>query len=117
MPGGQFTLGGRNASLYDGDVAFVPIDKTQNYWTIPVLSLMRRGGGGANKTVPSAPSQRFAMVDTGTTLIVGPAILVDSFFDGAPGALRGSTVDSSLNGTWLLRESLSSLASSICHIQ
>jgi cathepsin D len=107
MPGGQFTLGGRNASLYDGEIAFVPIDKTHNFWTIPILSLMRHGGGGTNKTVPPAPSQKFAMVDTGTTLIIGPAIAVDSFFEGAPGALRGMTVDGSLNGTWLLRESVS----------
>ncbi|KAG8830178.1 hypothetical protein FRC17_005270 [Serendipita sp. 399] len=96
-PGGQFTIGGRNTSLYDGDITFIPIAR-QSYWTIPLDSIVV----SSNTTIRMAGSYGRAIADTGTTLLAGPEEAVDAFYAAVPGSERGETVSSQLSGFWLI---------------
>ncbi|KAG9032898.1 hypothetical protein FS842_004024 [Serendipita sp. 407] len=96
-PGGQFTIGGRNTSLYDGDIKFIPISQ-QSYWTIPLDSIVV----SSNTTLSMTGSYGRAIADTGTTLIAGPNEVVDAFYAAVPGAVRGETVSLQLAGFWLI---------------
>lgn len=96
-PGGQFTMGGTNSSLYDGDINFVSLVKAQ-YWTVPLSGL----GVSSGSTIELSGSTANAAIDTGTTLIGGPSSVLDEFYAQIPGAARGSTVDSSLQDYYVI---------------
>lgn len=96
--GGQFTLGGRNQSLYDGDITFVPLTQ-QSSWIIPLESVSVNGN-----TISISANSTGASIDSGTKLIYGPDDLVSSFYAGVPGAQQGETVDPALQGFWVVRE-------------
>jgi len=95
--GGQLTLGGRNQSLYEGDITFVPLTQ-RSQWLIPLKSVIVNG----NTLSLSANSS--AAIDSGTKLIYGPDDVVANFFAGVPGAQQGEAVDSRLQGYWAVRE-------------
>jgi hypothetical protein len=46
-PGGQFTIGGRNTSLFTGSIGFVPLS-SQDYWSIQLQSLVAHDSSGSN---------------------------------------------------------------------
>jgi len=91
QPGGQFTMGGTNSSLYDGPINFISLVKAQ-YWTIPMTSLSVSGGNAIALT----GSNQNAVIDTGTTLIGGPPSVLEELYAQIPGAARGTTFDSDL---------------------
>ncbi|KAG8815759.1 hypothetical protein FRC18_001344 [Serendipita sp. 400] len=96
-PGGQFTMGGTNSSLYDGQINFVNLVRAQ-YWTIPMTTLGISGGA----SITLSGSEQNAAIDTGTTLIGGPSDILDQFYSTIPGAARGTQVDPSLTDYYVI---------------
>ncbi|KAG8804653.1 hypothetical protein FRC17_005915, partial [Serendipita sp. 399] len=96
-PGGQFTMGGTNSSLYDGDINFIDLVRAQ-YWTVPMTSLGISGG----RSISLSGSTQNAAIDTGTTLIGGPSSVLDQFYASIPGAARGDQVDGSLRDYYVV---------------
>lgn len=97
QPGGQFTMGGTNSSLYSGTINFIPLVRAQ-YWTIPMTSL----GISTGTPIALSGSTQNAVIDTGTTLIGGPASVLDTFYAQIPGAARGSQVQPSLRDYYVV---------------
>lgn len=96
-PGGQFTLGGTNSSLYQGTINFTNLVRAQ-YWTIPMTSI----GVGNSASIQLGSDNQNAAIDTGTTLIGGPSSVLDQFYSLIPGATRGSQVSSSLQDYYVI---------------
>jgi hypothetical protein len=95
-------LGGRNASMFDGDVQFVPLTK-QDYWSIPLNSIfIPSATGGSGTTLTPTQTEQPAFIDSGSSIITGPKTLVDAFYAAVPGAVDGGTVDATLQGQWLV---------------
>ncbi|KAH8832799.1 aspartic peptidase domain-containing protein [Flagelloscypha sp. PMI_526] len=87
-PGGTFTMGSTNASLYTGDIDYVNIPDGQNrYWTIPVTSITV---GGASVALSSGGQTNYAAIDTGTTLIGGPPQDIANIYAQIPGSEPGT---------------------------
>ncbi|KAI0050942.1 acid protease [Auriscalpium vulgare] len=86
-PGGTFTLGNVNSSLYTGDIDYqnVPSNAVA-YWTLPLTALAVNGNA---LTLPSG-SGAYAAIDTGTTLVGGPADQISALFAQIPGSAPGS---------------------------
>jgi len=86
-PGGVFTMGSTNTSLYTGDIDYqsIPSDSV-TYWTLPITSL---SVGSQSVSLPSGRSS-YAAIDTGTTLIGGPASQVAALYALIPNSARGS---------------------------
>nr|AGT80109.1 aspartyl protease [Hemileia vastatrix] len=86
-PGGIFTLGTLNASLFTGPINFIPVPvNLESYWLIPMEGLTVNGTqvGLANEKTPNVA------IDTGTTLIGGPAAQVTDFYSHIPGSQPAS---------------------------
>ncbi|KAI0316925.1 aspartic peptidase domain-containing protein [Amylostereum chailletii] len=74
-PGGTFTLGAVNNSLFTGDIDFQDIPQGQvRFWTLP-LTTLHVGGN----EVQFASTGRTAAIDTGTTLVLGPSDAISGF--------------------------------------
>lgn len=97
QPGGQFTMGGTNSSLYNGSINFISLVKAQ-YWTIPMTAL----GTTTGSPITLSGSNQNAVIDTGTTLIGGPASVLDTFYAQIPGSARGSQIESSLQDYYVI---------------
>ncbi|KAF8587887.1 acid protease [Ramaria rubella] len=86
-PGGQFTMGTTNTSLYSGDIDFVDIPSGQeSYWIIPMTTLNVQGNA---VTLPTGTAS-YAAIDTGTTLVGGPRSIIASMFAQIPGSAPGT---------------------------
>jgi len=85
--GAELFLGGTNSQLFTGDLTYVPVTK-EGYWQI-ALEGVTVGGQSI-----FAVSQTAAIVDTGTTLIVGDTQSVQTAYSTIPGALDNG------DGTW-----------------
>lgn len=88
-PGGVFTMGTTNTSLYTGQIDYQNVQSLQNvlsYWTLPLTSLTVNSG---SVTLPSGSSS-LAAIDTGTTLIGGPAEQVAALYALIPGSSAGT---------------------------
>ncbi|KAH6914450.1 aspartyl protease [Coprinopsis sp. MPI-PUGE-AT-0042] len=82
-PGGVFTLGGRNTSLFSGEVEFLELAVTvPSFWLLPVTSLTVQG----QSTRLTSGRASLAAIDTGTTLIGGPTDDVEAFWAQVPGS-------------------------------
>jgi cathepsin D len=97
--GGQFTLGGRNTTLYDGDITFIPI-LDNVWWTVPFKSIIV----SENSTINLSGEYGSAVVDTGTTLMLGPDEVVDAVYQSIPNTIRANRLSSQLEGFWALRK-------------
>ncbi|CBQ72582.1 related to cathepsin d (lysosomal aspartyl protease) [Sporisorium reilianum SRZ2] len=79
-PGGVFTLGKIDTNQYTGDITYTSIpNNLQNqqglgYWTIPL------GGITVNGNAANIGSNPLVAIDTGTTLIGGPASAISAFY-------------------------------------
>lgn len=85
--GGSVSFGGLDSSLYTGDITYISIaDNKQAYWNIPIGGITSQG-----KTINLGSSVN-AAIDTGTTLIGGPASTVAAIYAAIPGskAMSGS---------------------------
>jgi len=88
-PGGVFTMGATNTSLYTGEIDYVNVQSLQNtlsYWTLPLTNMTVNSG---SVTLPSGSSS-LAAIDTGTTLIGGPAEQVAAVYALIPGSTAGT---------------------------
>jgi len=102
-PGGTFTMGTLNSSLYTGDIDYVnlPSDAV-TYWTLPltctyttlILSLevcrlmvpsSALTSQGNSITLASGKSS-YSAIDTGTTLIGGPQDAIEAIYANIPGS-------------------------------
>jgi hypothetical protein len=66
---GELTLGGVDAKYYSGDLSWVAL-QSADYWRVEMASVTV---GGSEVT---DPTQRVAIVDSGTSLLVGPLAVV-----------------------------------------
>jgi len=76
LPGGQFTLGGVNSSLFTGEINYIRLSQV-DWWTIPMDSIVLNG---QEMTLPV--NAKDAIIDTGTTL-VGEWKIRNGHLDGA----------------------------------
>ncbi|KAJ3545989.1 hypothetical protein NM688_g5560 [Phlebia brevispora] len=85
--GGTFTLGATNTSLYTGEIDYqnIPSDAV-GYWTIP-LSTVTIQSMTLNLT---GSSSSLAAIDTGTTLVGGPASIIQKMYATIPGSAPGT---------------------------
>ncbi|KAF9050163.1 aspartic peptidase domain-containing protein [Panaeolus papilionaceus] len=81
-PGGTFTLGGTNATLFSGDVEFHDLTGQPSFW---LLSLSDVTVQGKSVKITSGDSAVSA-IDTGTTLIGGPSTDVAAIWAAVPGS-------------------------------
>ncbi|THU83470.1 aspartyl protease [Dendrothele bispora CBS 962.96] len=79
-PGGVFTLGGVNNTLFTGDIEFLPTTGTPSFW---LLNLMGASVNGKSVSITTGNSALSA-IDTGTTLVGGPSADVQAIWDAVP---------------------------------
>ncbi|KAJ6594861.1 aspartic peptidase domain-containing protein [Mycena capillaripes] len=87
-PGGVFTFGGTNASLYSGDIEFLDLTGTAStFWSLACQVSINVQG----QAIPIASSTKLATFDTGTSPIGGPPADVKAIWDVIPGASASTT--------------------------
>jgi len=88
-PGGVFTLGGTNSTLFSGELEFLNVagGSTPTYWLLPLQSLVIQG----QEVDITTGSRALSAIDTGTTLIGGPSADVARIWAAVPGASRAPT--------------------------
>ncbi|GJJ06196.1 hypothetical protein Clacol_000385 [Clathrus columnatus] len=86
-PGGTFTLGGTNSSLFTGSVQFIdiPNDITPSFWFIPVDAVSIGGN-----TINVSQQESGAAIDTGTTLIGVPSDILNEVCSQIPNSQNGT---------------------------
>lgn len=84
-PGGVFTLGTTNTSLYTGQIDYQNVVST-TYWTLTLSNLTVNSNSVA---LPSGSSSQ-AAIDTGTTLVGGPSAQISELFAQIPGSAPGT---------------------------
>jgi cathepsin D len=82
-PGGVFTLGGTNSSLFTGDIEFLNMPSgTPTFWLLTMSAITVQGQSVQISTGNAA----LAAIDTGTTLIGGPTADVNAIWAAVPGS-------------------------------
>ncbi|KAF8644751.1 hypothetical protein AX16_008295 [Volvariella volvacea WC 439] len=87
MPGGAFNLGFTNQSLYENDIEYIDLPaRTGTYWLLPLSKI------DVNNTPIDVPGGQvsYAAIDTGTTLIGGPANVISQIYAQIPGSTPGT---------------------------
>ncbi|PWN47446.1 acid protease [Violaceomyces palustris] len=85
-PGGVFTLGQVDPNQYSGDITYIDIPnnlETQQglgYWSIPLQGISVNGQSA------NIAANQLAAIDTGTTLIGGPASSIAAIYAQIPGS-------------------------------
>jgi len=85
-PGGAFTMGFLNASLYTGEIDYQPLAGEASYWLLSMSSMSVQGN--AISLVSGNPS--LAAIDTGTTLVGGPPSAIAQLYAQIPGSQPAS---------------------------
>ncbi|KAF8893597.1 aspartic peptidase domain-containing protein [Infundibulicybe gibba] len=85
-PGGAFTLGGTNSSLFQGDIDFVDIvtspRRSNNFWLLRMSLVTVQ-----KKSIPiTSGRSALSIIDTGTSFIGGPTKDVRAIWDAVPGS-------------------------------
>ncbi|KAJ7240855.1 aspartic peptidase domain-containing protein [Mycena haematopus] len=82
-PGGTFTLGGTNSSLFTGNIEFHDLadSSTPTFWQLSLSAVTVQGN---SVTIPSGDA--ISAIDTGTTAIGGPSDGVAAIWAAVPGA-------------------------------
>jgi hypothetical protein len=76
-PGGIFTLGGANTSLYTGDINWLTVTE-EAYWTVQLGGISLQGYSAG------IGSLNAAAIDTGTTLLGGPDTIIEALYAQIP---------------------------------
>ncbi|RDB16308.1 Lysosomal aspartic protease [Hypsizygus marmoreus] len=88
-PGGVFTLGGTNSSLFTGDIEFLTMPtSTPTFWLLSLSSMTVQG----KRVSITSGNSALAAIDTGTTLIGGPTEDVQAIWAAVPGAQAVDTM-------------------------
>ncbi|KAK7466332.1 hypothetical protein VKT23_005058 [Stygiomarasmius scandens] len=83
--GGSFTMGFLDSSLYTGDIDYNNIpDGMETYWIQQISSLTSQGSS------ISFSSNQYAAIDTGTTLVGGPADVISEIYAQIDGSSPGT---------------------------
>ncbi|KIK81195.1 hypothetical protein PAXRUDRAFT_199653 [Paxillus rubicundulus Ve08.2h10] len=85
-PGGSFTMGFLNESLYTGQIDFQNLPTTPSYWLLPMTELTVQGNA---ISIPTG-SASYSAIDTGTTLIGGPSNVIQVIYAQIPGSQPGT---------------------------
>ncbi|KAH6916102.1 endopeptidase [Coprinopsis sp. MPI-PUGE-AT-0042] len=85
-PGGSFSMGFINSSLYTGDIDYVNLEGEPAYWSLPLSGITVQG----NEVTAPTGSEALAAIDTGTTLVGGPSQFIAAIYDQIPGSQPGS---------------------------
>ncbi|KAG2125045.1 aspartic peptidase domain-containing protein [Suillus clintonianus] len=85
-PGGSFTMGFVNSSLYTGTIDYQALPSTPSYWILPMKSLTVQGN---SVSIPTGSSS-YSAIDTGTTLVGGPSSVIQNIFAQIPGSQPGT---------------------------
>lgn len=81
-PGGVFTLGGTNSTLYTGSIEFLNMPvSTPSFWLLNLNTMTVQG-----TNVPVTSATALSAIDTGTTLIGGPTTDVQAIYAAIPGS-------------------------------
>ncbi|KAJ7606122.1 aspartic peptidase A1 [Mycena polygramma] len=85
--GGSFTMGFVNSTLYTGDIEYIDMPtSTNSYWILPVTAITVQG----NSITVASGTDSYAAIDTGTTLVGGPADEIASIYAQIPGSEAGT---------------------------
>ncbi|KAF8869558.1 aspartyl protease [Infundibulicybe gibba] len=87
-PGGAFTLGGTNSTLFQGEIDFINIRtlphwRSNSFWMLSMSSITVQGKPVSITSGQSALS----IIDTGATAIGGPRDDVSAIWNAVPGSL------------------------------
>ncbi|KAI0083754.1 aspartic peptidase domain-containing protein [Irpex rosettiformis] len=85
QPGGTFTLGALNHTLFTGDIDYQNVSGTPSYWNLGVASVTVQGS-----PIDLSLGGTVAAVDTGTTLVGGPANVISELYQSIPGSSAGT---------------------------
>ncbi|KAG1735495.1 acid protease [Suillus lakei] len=86
-PGGSFTMGYANESLYTGTIDYRDLPNGQaSYWLQQITSMTVQG---KSISLPGG-SASYAAIDTGTTLVAGPAASIAAIYAQIPGSQPGT---------------------------
>ncbi|PCH44056.1 acid protease [Wolfiporia cocos MD-104 SS10] len=85
-PGGTFTLGTTNTSLYTGEIDYQDIPSGQEGYWIQEISAITVNGN----SVSISSGDSYAAIDTGTTLLGGPQAIIAEIYAQVPGSEAGS---------------------------
>ncbi|GBE86151.1 Aspartic protease [Sparassis crispa] len=86
-PGGTFTLGGVDSSLFTGNIDYQDIPSGEiGYWIQELSGLTSQGQAVSLEN----GSASYAAIDTGTTLVGGPASAIAGIFAAIPGSAPGT---------------------------
>jgi len=84
--GGQFSLGFTNTSLYTGAIDFANIPPGQeSFWSLDMKQITVQG-----TPVPITKGETLSAIDTGTTLVGGPADMIAAIYKQIPGSQAGT---------------------------
>jgi len=84
--GGEFMLGGTNSQLYTGDIDFIDIPTgREGFWELEMTTLQVNG-----VDIAISAAESFSAIDTGTTLVGGPADLIAAIYEQIPGSAPGT---------------------------
>ncbi|KAF7292412.1 Peptidase A1 domain-containing protein [Mycena chlorophos] len=84
-PGGVFTLGGTNSSLFSGSIEFHDLASTTGgpqYWMIPLSAVTVQG----SSVSIAGGNSLLSAIDTGTTAMGGPSADVAAIWAAVPGS-------------------------------
>ncbi|KAF8893556.1 aspartic peptidase domain-containing protein [Infundibulicybe gibba] len=97
-PGGVFTLGGTNSTLFQGAIDFVDMPaSSRGSWMLDVKSVT------VQRKLITITSGQSAIIDTGASSIGGPKRAVSAIWNAVPGSQRVTNilgVDNILAGYW-----------------
>ncbi|KAF9244096.1 aspartic peptidase domain-containing protein [Melanogaster broomeanus] len=85
-PGGSFTMGFMNNSLYTGEIDYQDLVSTPSYWILSMTALTVQG----NAVIIPSGTASFAAIDTGTTLVGGPSTAIRNIYAQIPGSQPGT---------------------------
>lgn len=81
-PGGTFTMGATDSSLFTGTIEYTDIPSgKEGFWVLPMKTITVQG---SSVSVPDTETD--AAIDTGTTLIAGPSDVVTNVYAQIPGS-------------------------------
>ncbi|CAE6356758.1 unnamed protein product [Rhizoctonia solani] len=87
--GGEFRMGGLNASLYTGEIEYIDMPSSiRAYWSIPLRQITVNGG--SPMVITNLGVTSLAAIDTGTSLIGGPPDIVAEIYRQIPNAQKGA---------------------------
>ncbi|KAI0690302.1 aspartic peptidase domain-containing protein [Cytidiella melzeri] len=84
-PGGSFSLGALDHTLFTGAIDYQNITESPSYWKLDIAAVTVQG-----MPLDLSSTGRSAAIDTGTTLVGGPADIIAQLYSTIPGSSPGT---------------------------